>query len=65
MKFGVSLRYRVRLVVFSPQHQTAMYETHNVQLKKLLEVDGRARDQLNGCYRPGSGIWLVVGWLPC
>jgi hypothetical protein len=17
------------------------------------------------CYRPGSGIWLVVGWLPC
>jgi hypothetical protein len=17
------------------------------------------------CYRPGSGIWLVAGWLPC
>jgi hypothetical protein len=21
--------------------------------------------RISRCYRPGSGIWLVVGWLPC
>jgi hypothetical protein len=26
---GFSLRYGMRLVVLVPQHQTAMYETHN------------------------------------
>jgi hypothetical protein len=30
-----------------------------------ISATWRASIYRSRCYRPGSGIWLVVGWLPC
>jgi hypothetical protein len=30
-----------------------------------ISVTWPAEASRSRCYRPGSGIWLVVGWLPC